>query len=320
MGFGKIKFRKAIISLPSRISSVGPAALPPRLIMFISFAGMSVINYAFGLAAGWLLAPGDFGLLAFTQTLLTIAGLALNSGFAWSLTADLVGADAAYRARSVRGAAIANLLLALSMSVAVLALFVAGPLRAGLENWRVVALVSVAFPLLSLVTISRATSQGTENFAMLAALFLVETGVKAVAGLGLVAMGFGAMGAIAGFLVGSLCASALGLVHLVRRLGIRPWGAITRPHFRNAGTMFAALLGMALLLNLDTIGLKLFYPADRAGRALPGGYRPGQHPLLLVDGHHPDFLYAGCAPQADWQDCAARRRNPALGANCAAAS
>jgi len=270
------------------VSSASAAALPPRLIMFISFALMSAINYAFGLTAGWLLAPGDFGLLAFTQTLLTIGGLVLNSGFAWSLTANIVGADRDERARLVRGAALANLLLALAMSGAILVLFMAGPLRAGLETWRMAALVIAAFPLLSLVTIARATAQGSENFAMVAALFVVETAVKAGAGLGLVLAGFGAVGAIAGFLAGGLCAGALGLLYLVRRLAIRPWGAVARPGFRSAGAIFAALLGMALLLNLDTIGMKLFLPGDRAA---VGRYQAG-----IVLANTPYYLLTAMVP------------------------
>jgi len=248
------------------------AKLPPRVIMFITFAGMSIINYGFGLAAGWLLVPGDFGLLAFVQTVLTITGLVLNSGFAWSLTAALVGASETDRAGLVRGALISNLLLALVMNILILLFYILGPLKPGLESWPVTVLVMGTLPLLSFIAIARATVQGSERFGALATLWLLETGTKAVAGIGLVKAGYGAIGAIAGFFIGSLVAALIGLWYLVVVLKILPFGSILRTAFNKAGAMFGAILGMALLLNLDMVALKLFSQADRAA---VGRYQAG---------------------------------------------
>jgi O-antigen/teichoic acid export membrane protein len=239
-------------------------ALPSRVLMFMAFAGMSVVNYAFGLAAGWLLAPGDFGLLAFTMTVLTVAGLLLSSGFAWSLTHALVDANTDRRAALVRGAAAANLLIALAISAGVLLLFSMGPLRRGLETWTVAALVAATLLPLSLLTITRAAAQGNERYGALATLLVMETIIKAAAGLGLVLLGFGAAGAVAGFMVGSLGTALVGVVYLRRKLGVSLRGEMRFPQFGMAGGMFAALLGLALLLNLDIIALKLFSVGDRA--------------------------------------------------------
>jgi O-antigen/teichoic acid export membrane protein len=246
--------------------------LSPRMMMLISFAGMSVVNYAFSFAAGWLLLPGDFGLLAFAQTLLTLIGLILNSGLPWSLTASLVEANEEDRAKRVRGSALANLGLSLLFALILLVLFMLGPLKPGLETWPVALLVAGTLPLISLITIMRAALQGSERFGALAALWLIETGVKALSGVGLVMAGFGAAGAIAGFFIGSLVASVVGLVFLVRLLRISPFGGIQAPSFSHAGAMFSAMLGMALLLNMDMLALKLFSGADRA---VVGRYQAG---------------------------------------------
>lgn len=247
-------------------------AIPARMIMLGSFAWMSIVNYGFGLAMGWLLLPGDFGLLAFVQTLLTIAGLILNSGFAWSLTAALVGADPARRAALVRGATAANLLLALAIGALLALLFALGPLRPGLESWTIAALVVGALPLLAVVAIARATAQGSERFGLLALIWAIETVVKAGAGTGLVLLGLGVVGAVTGFVAGALVAAILALTLLARTLEIRPWGTAERPALRAARDMFGALLGMALLLNLDLVALKLFAPEQRA---LVGYYQAG---------------------------------------------
>jgi O-antigen/teichoic acid export membrane protein len=262
--------------------------IPSRLIMFMAFAGMSAINYAFGLAAGWLLLPGDFGLLAFAQTLLTIAGLVLNSGFVWSLTAALVDSSAARRAALVRGAVVANLLLALVMSAVLILLFQMGWLRAGLESWAVTAIVAGTLPVLSIVAIARAAAQGCEHFSALAVLLVVETIIKAGAGIGLVLAGYGALGAVAGFLLGALGTALLGVIYLIRILHVRLWGSLERPELRTAGALFGALLGMALLLNLDTISMKLLLPGDRAA---VGRYQAG-----IVLANMPYYLLTATIP------------------------
>lgn len=263
-------------------------AIPARMIMLGSFAWMSIVNYGFGLAMGWLLVPGDFGLLAFVQTLLTITGLILNSGFAWSLTAALVGAERSRRAVLVRGASGANLLLALVIGALIVLLFALGPLRSGLETWTITALVVGTLPLLASVAIARATMQGAERFGLLALIWAVETVAKAATGTGLVLAGLGVVGAIVGFFVGALVAAGLALVLLARTLEIRPWGAVERPALRAARDMFGALLGMALLLNLDLVALKLFAADDRA---LVGYYQAG-----IVLANMPYYLTTALIP------------------------
>jgi len=255
--------------------------------MLLAFAGMSIVNYAFGLVMGWLLVPGDFGLLAFVQTLLTIGGILLNSGFTWSLAARLVHADPAERHALVRGAGAGNLLLALALAAGILLLYALGPLRAGLESWAVALLVAGTLPALAVLTIARATVQGHEHFGMLAVLLAGEVGVKAAAGIVLVRLGYGPEGAIAGFLVGSAVAALMGTGYLVLKLGFRPWGRLRRPELGEAVAMGGALLGMALLLHLDVMGLKLL----AGDRAAVGHYQAG-----IVLANMPYYLLTALIP------------------------
>jgi O-antigen/teichoic acid export membrane protein len=252
--------------------SIAIANLSPRVMMLITFVGMSAINYAFGFAAAWLLAPGDFGLLAFSQTILTMTALVLNSGFTWSLAAALVGAGGEHRARLVRGTGLGNFLLALLMGLAILAFYAIGPLKPGLETWHIALLVAGSLPLLALVATARATLQGSECFGAFASLWLIETVTKATAGIGLVIAGYGVVGAVAGFFIGSLLASLFGLFILFKKFRITPFGARQGLSFQKTSAMFSALLGMALLLNMDTLALKLFSFGDRA---IVGYYQAG---------------------------------------------
>jgi O-antigen/teichoic acid export membrane protein len=239
-------------------------ALPTRLIMFMSFAGTSLVNYIFGLAAGWLLMPGDFGLLAFAQTILLICGLILNSGFSWSLALALTGVDRTRQAALVRGASIANLLLACATSGLIFLLFGLGPLRLGLESWSITGVIGLSLPFISLIATARGALQGMGQLKLLALLLISETVAKTLSGVCLILLGLGATGAIAGFLIGAAVASTLGIVLLMRLLHAGLVGAVARPNLKSSGEMFGALLGMALLLNLDIVALKLFSGADRS--------------------------------------------------------
>ncbi len=244
----------------------------PRFAMLAGFANVSIVNYAFGIASGWLLIPGDFGLLAFAQTVLLIAGLVLTSGFSSSLARDLATATGARRGALVRGALLANLALALAMSIALVALFAYGPLRSGFETGVVAALVALTFPALAVSAITRAAAQGSERFGAMTAIAVLEVAGKALVGVALMLAGFGAAGAVAGFLCGAIASDLWGGVILVRRLDIQLWGAVEWPALGVAGEQFGARLGLALLLNLDVVAVKLFAGADRA---ITGHYQAG---------------------------------------------
>jgi len=260
----------------------------PRVVMLAGFANVSIVNYAFGVASGWLLVPGDFGLLAFAQTLLLIAGIVLTAGFSSSLARDLVTAMGERRGALVRGALLANLALALAMSVTVVALFASGLLRSGLETGAVAALVALTFPALAVSAIARAAAQGSERFGAMTEIAVLEVAGKALAGVALMLAGFGAAGAVAGFLCGALASDLWGGVILMRRLDMRPWGAVEWPALGGAGDQFGARLGLALLLNLDVLAVKIFAGADRA---LAGHYQ-----AAIILANTPYYLASALLP------------------------
>src|SRR5215203_7555560 len=104
----------------------GRLVAAPRFMMLASFGGTSVLNYAFGLILGWLLLPGDFGWLAFAQTMLLVAGMVLQSGFSLALTRAVANSGGDRRDALVRGALVANLAFATVMGATVATLYVLG--------------------------------------------------------------------------------------------------------------------------------------------------------------------------------------------------
>lgn len=262
--------------------------IPPRFIMVGAFANTSVINYAFGLVTGWLLLPGDFGLLAFAQTIILIAGLLLNSGVSTALAESLVHSDKSRHASLIRGAFLANLLIALLLSLVIELFFAVGLLQQGFETSGISWLVIGTFPLLSFVAVAKAAFQGTGRFAALAFMQVVEVLGKFAAGIAFILGGLQAAGAIAGFIVGALIATMTGLALLRQENSIFPWGRVEWLSWKAAGGMFGGLLGLALLLNMDILALKLLTPTNRA---VTGQYQAG-----IILANTPYFLASALCP------------------------
>jgi O-antigen/teichoic acid export membrane protein len=239
-------------------------AVQPRTAMFVSFAGASALHVIFGLAMGWLLTPGDFGLVMFTQTVLFIAALVLSSGFPTTLAAQLAQADPSDYGRLVRGAAGANICLAIGLGGLLMLLFVLGPFRPGFERPHIAGIVACTLPCFAIIAVARAAAQGLGSFGVMAVLQAVEALAKVIAAAALMMAGFGVAGAIAASLAGALAAASLAIWLLATLLGIRLTGQLARPPLRAAGAMFVALIGLTLLLHTDQLMLKLIGGIDRA--------------------------------------------------------
>ena len=232
--------------------------------MLMSFAGTSALNYAFGIAVGWLLVPGDYGLVGFGQTIILICGLVLNSGLAWSLTTQIAAThDRETWASLVRGGLVANFALSLVLALGIIVLFQTGILRNGLETWQVALATAIALPFLSVIAIVSGTLRGIQSFSNLALILVVEVVFKAGSGILLAKMGYGAAGALFGFAVGGMIAVVVGLWRVRAVTGMTLRGKMVFLSFKMTGDMFGALIGMALLLNVDIIAVKLTAGNDR---------------------------------------------------------
>lgn len=256
-------------------------SIAPQVPLLGAFVVTSVLNYAFSLAASRVLSPGDFGLLAFGQTLLLLGGFILQSGVPWSLARAVVVAKSDRRGGLFRGALLANVAVGAGLALAVVAMYVTGPLRGGLEQPAVVASVAVALPLIAITAVARAGAQGLHRFGIMALVQALEVGVKVVAGIGLAVAGLGALGAVSGFAVGAFVASAVGLVLVFAAARFAPLGERHMPEISSVGPMFGALLGLSLVLNIDLIAVKLLI-TDRAVA--------GQYQAAIILANAPYFL------------------------------
>lgn len=180
----------------------------------------------------------------------------------------------------MRGALLSNTGIAVALAGIFALLYVAGPFHTGLEAVPVLVAVVAALPLIAVSAVTRAAAQGVGTFGRVGVMQTVEVSFKAIAGLTLAALGLGALGAVAGFAVGALLAAIVGIVLIVPRVPLIA-RSFAWPALGSVAPMFGALLGLALILNLDLIAMKLLV-ADRAAT--------GQYQAAIILANAPYFL------------------------------
>lgn len=262
--------------------------------LITAFIITSALNYAFGVALSWLFTPAQFGVLGVAQSLLLLTALVVGSGFAWTATGDLAASGVTSETRRrFRAAWAANVVLGALLAGGLWAAYAAGWLPLGSAYRAVVPLVGLTTVLLAARSVVNGAARGLYRFGPVAVNLAGEVAVKVVAGLALVAIGGGVVGVMVGFALGAAAALAhsLWIVRPARLWHGRGWprevegsnstslptplisrGWFDRGVMAATAPLFVGMLGPALMLNLDILGLRLLAPAGQ-GDELAGFYQ-----------------------------------------------
>jgi O-antigen/teichoic acid export membrane protein len=227
-------------------------------VLIAAYIATSVLNYAFGVILSWFFAPSDYGILGVSQSLLLLTALVAGAGFTWTAAQDLAlrGLTADTRLR-FRTAFLANTFLGLLMGLSLWIAYLTGWLPLGVSYGRIVPLIGITTVLLSARGVVNGAARGIYKFNAVGLNLVLEVVVKALVGIILVVTFKSATGVIASFAIGA-AASLLHSLWIVRPA--RLWeggGWIARGVVRVTLPLFLGMLGTALMLNLDVLGLKL---------------------------------------------------------------
>lgn len=200
--------------------AVGPEADAPSSargarVLTVASLLVGVVNYAFSLALTHVLPIAQFAVVGAGQALLLTAGTVASTSVSWVLAQALLQArSVADRRAALWFSVCTNLVLGVLGGAVTFALAsrFASPAAS-------VVLAAGVFGVFCSAT-SVGLLQGEERLGLLGAGRIGEVLVKVVAGLLLVVAGAGAVGALGGFLAGSLLLVALGAV--VARGDLRP--------------------------------------------------------------------------------------------------
>ncbi|HEY3335545.1 MAG TPA: oligosaccharide flippase family protein [Candidatus Limnocylindrales bacterium] len=225
-----------------------------------SFAAIAVLNYVFAIAMSWLLPVVDFGVLGVAQAILLVGATVVSAGIPLALTREAAVDADGLRGSVLRAGLVGNVAFGIVLGAAVAAAGATGLVQpAGAYAVPFVA-VGVTIAVLALNAALLGVLQGTLRLGTMAVARTVEVVVKVLAGLALVALGLGAAGAVAGFLLGAVASTALAAARL-RSLRLAPGaGAGLVALVRRAAPLFVGVSAFALLSQADVLALKGFTP------------------------------------------------------------
>ncbi|MGD0394571.1 MAG: glycosyltransferase [Acidimicrobiales bacterium] len=219
--------------------------------LVVSTAGVvSLLNYAYTLLLLWLLPTREFAEVGSVSALLLICGTVAGAALPWVLAQEVLHSkqDRPRRRRAVTFCLFATVLQGVG---------------AGLATCLIVArytnsngVLAAAFCSVLLIFMAATVTgyfQGNETFRMIALLRVAEVVVKVAAGVGLIALGAGASGAVAGFALGAGIVAGVGLIYIVPDLQLS-WSALAGRHlWASTQGLMAIQSGVAILASMDVV-------------------------------------------------------------------
>jgi len=169
--------------------------------------------------------------------------------------------------RAAKSALVGILVVALLFTCILIGATIFAGLNFGAQSTLVVGLIVLEAVLFSIVALWCGVLRGTLSFSTIGVGQVIEALVKLVAGVTLVSIGFGAVGAVGATVLGTMVYLIIlgwSMRHFTfwREPAWGDWGI-----YRNSLTMFVGLCAMTVMTNIDIIGLKLFSPAQQADLA-----------------------------------------------------
>jgi N-acetylglucosaminyl-diphospho-decaprenol L-rhamnosyltransferase len=252
--------------------------------LLTSFGVIAILNYAFAVTMSWLLPVAQYGAVGVGQAVLVMGATVVEAGFPWALARALAQARSREeQARAFRAAFVGNSVLGLCVSLMVAGVALAGIVQPTDIYTPILLIASASIAVLTANSVLGGAMQGWLLQRQLAVVRVTEVTVKVCIGVILVVLGFGAVGAIAGFLAGAIVSTIIAATFL-RGLPISIRGGWKdRRLVRAAGPIFLTMVGFALLSQVDLLTLKAFSPVASAD------FMTGQYQVAVILGRIPFF-------------------------------
>jgi len=230
-------------------------------LLAIVFLIVAVLGYTFSVILSWLLPVDQFGTYGVYLAFYSILALFITTAFPWTTAKFLSSEDSLeQRYKIFKSSLVGNILIAVVISIIFFAVYSFFPLWTGDERW-LVLLILVILLVNSPLTVYIGALQGLFRFKQLGIIQLLLAVLRLASGIGLVYLGYGVFGALAGYLVAAIIVLAIA-IYLLR--GFRFWQGTGWRDSRIltfAPAMFFGILGITLLSNLDILGVKFLTEA-----------------------------------------------------------
>jgi stage V sporulation protein B len=249
-----------ITSSQFEASGITSAAQGASLLTIVSLI-VAVLGYIFSVILSWLLPVDQFGTYGVYLAFYSILALFITTAFPWTTAKFLSSEDSLeQRYKIFKSSLVGNILIAVVISIIFYFVYSFSPPRTGDERW-LVLLILVILLVNSPLTVYLGALQGLFRFKQLGIIQLLVAVLRLASGAGLVYLGYGVLGALAGYLVAAIIVLVVA-VYLLRGFRFwqgRGWGGSRILTF--APAMFFGILGITLLSNLDILGVKFLTEA-----------------------------------------------------------
>ena len=231
-----------------------------------------VLDYFFNFAAGRLLQPDAFSIIVSlagisnilvvgSRVIQTVVTRYISRFDAEDPTSKQMPAffQTVWRSAWLWGTAVAILLFGLSWPIS---------RWLQIEDIRVVFALAATAVLLVVRPVIGGGLQGVQQFAHLGVVQIVQAVIRLLLGVGLIWLGWGALGAMIALPIGSIIALAYGVSMIDKRVWQKSTVAhgITVPElFKYSAYTAVGLLSYAILVNMDAILVRQFFDTDQAG-------------------------------------------------------
>ena len=233
-----------------------PTGARGAIILLLVLAVTSVLGYVFNVVLAWLLPASDYGIYGVALAISGILCIFIIYAFPWSVVKFLSAEKEQEKRVSVfKTALLANFLTALVISGLFYCIYFFLFSSSDIPLPVIFVLISIVL-IFSIRSIYLRTLHGLMRFEQMGAVSVVEVVVSVAAGLGLVYLGYGVAGALAGELIGGIVVMIIAL-YLLRDFKFwqgKDWANVKVLSF--AWPMFLGMVGITLLSKIDILGLK----------------------------------------------------------------
>lgn len=238
------------------------------------------LNYGLNILLGWALPLSAYGQVGVIQTILFLGTWLLGAGLPGVVSraiAQARGGEASGAAagrevwQTVKTAWLANSALAGIVVAAFAGSYLAGWLPLGADYAPLIAPAALTIGALGISAVPDAAMQGLFRFGTVARWRVLEAVTNVALSAALLALGFGAAGALGGFAAAAVLALALNVWSLRDTHLWHVPGWVRLRSLGLAGPLAVAAAGSVLLTNLDVLAIKALTGAATAD-ALVGTY------------------------------------------------
>lgn len=237
------------------------------LVVAVTMLGLG-INYFFQILVGRMLGPVDYGIFGSLVSIVYIFSVLVAT-----IETSITKMASDFNARNEKGK-VRTLLTGYSLRLFLIGMFlfaVSFFLSSfiseilGIPSALPILILSISFPLSFVQAVFTGLIRGLQMFTQYSVISVVGTFEKLVFGLGLVMLGFGVSGAIAGVVLSGFGVMIISFFFLRKYMEVQPVGISENSVIAYSMPILTANLLLAVITNMDVIFAKYYLPSGEAG-------------------------------------------------------